>query len=178
MAAGGSARLVCPTARHRGTQGQRCFTSTRLLAGNLSRRAARAAWDVARARAYLALARADTTEAIRRFIPVVDSLCPGCSFSRTYIDIYSAAPLLSSRGLDQKAAIWLEFDNTTVLRPVFDVWFALARGRVAERLGKREKAAAAYRFVAASWEHGDPQLQVHVTEARAALKRLGTGAIQ
>jgi len=132
-----------------------------------------ALWDVARGRAYLALARGDTAEAINRFIPVIDSLCPGCSFSRTYIDIYSATPLLLSRGLDQKAATWLDYNNTTVLRPVFDVWFALVRARMSERLHEREKAAAAYRFVVASWEHADPALQVHVAEARAGLRRLG-----
>ncbi|HEV8366303.1 MAG TPA: BTAD domain-containing putative transcriptional regulator, partial [Gemmatimonadaceae bacterium] len=133
-------------------------------------------WDVARGRAYLALARGDTAEAISRFIPVIDSLCPGCSFSRTYVDIYSAAPLLQSRGLDRKAATWLDYNNTTVLRPVFDVWFALARGRAWERLYEREKAMAAYRFVTASWEHADPALQVHVAEARAGLRRLGAAA--
>ncbi len=136
------------------------------------------AWDVARARAYLALARADTAAAIRLFIPVIESLCQGCSYSRTYVDIYSAAPLLSARGLDQKAATWFAFNNTTVLRPVFDVWFALAGARVAERLGEREKAAAAFRFVSASWHHADPALQVHVADARAGLKRLAAGTPQ
>jgi serine/threonine-protein kinase len=131
-------------------------------------------WDVARARAYLSLARGDTTDAIRRFVPVIESQCPGCSFSRTYVDIFTAAPLIASRGMYQRAATWLDFDNTTVLRPVFDVWFALARGRIAERLGKREKAAAEYRFVAASWRDADPQLQPYVNEARAALQRLAS----
>jgi len=129
-------------------------------------------WDIERARAYLSLARGDTTDAIRRFIPVIESLCPGCSYSRTYLDIYFAVPLLVSRGMYQRAETWLAFDNTTVLRPVFDVWFALARGRIAERLGKREKAVAAYRVVAASWRDADPQLQPYVSEARSALRRL------
>jgi len=107
-----------------------------------------------------------------------DSLCPGCSFSRTYTDISAAVPLLWARGLDQKAEVWLDYDNITVPRPVFDVWFALLRGRVSERLGKPEKAAAGYRLVAASWEHADPELQVYVSEAREGLKRLGAGAVR
>jgi len=139
----------------------------------LLRRAHTAAYDLARAQAYLALARGDTTEAIRRFVPLIDSLCPGCSWSRLFTDIYVAAQLLYSRGRDREAERWLDYDAITVPHAVFDVALALLRGRVAERLGKQEKAGAAYRFVAASWAHGDPQLQVYVTEARTALRRLG-----
>jgi hypothetical protein len=49
---------------------------------------------------------------------------------------------------------------------------ALLRARVNERLGNREKAIAAYRFVADVWRNADPELQPYVAEARAALKRL------
>ncbi len=51
--------------------------------------------------------------------------------------------------------------------------WALEGGRVYERLGQREKAIANYGFVVDVWRHADPELQPYVTEARAALKRLG-----
>ena len=54
-------------------------------------------------------------------------------------------------------------------------WFVLAtleRGRVAERLGEREKAIESYRFVTEAWRRPDPELQPYVSEAREALARL------
>ena len=54
-------------------------------------------------------------------------------------------------------------------------WFVLAtleRGRVAERLGEREKALESYRFVTEAWRRPDPELQPYVSEAREGLARL------
>ena len=48
----------------------------------------------------------------------------------------------------------------------------LERGRVAERLGEREKAIESYRFVTEAWRRADPELQPYVGEAREALARL------
>jgi len=48
----------------------------------------------------------------------------------------------------------------------------LERARVNERLGNKEKAITAYRFVAEVWLHADPELQPYVAEAKAALMRL------
>jgi hypothetical protein len=48
----------------------------------------------------------------------------------------------------------------------------LERGRVAERLGEREKAIESYRFVTEAWRRPDPELQPFVAEARQALGRL------
>jgi hypothetical protein len=48
----------------------------------------------------------------------------------------------------------------------------LERGRLAERLGDRKKAASAYTFVAAVWRHADPELRGYVLEARQGLRRL------
>jgi hypothetical protein len=56
-------------------------------------------------------------------------------------------------------------------RPSDVLWY-LERGRVAERLGDRDRAPEAYRFVAAAWRHADPELQPYVAEARAGLGRL------
>ena len=57
--------------------------------------------------------------------------------------------------------------------PLSTVFWPLERGRVDERLGKKDEAIIAYRFVADVWRDADPELQPYVAEARAALKRLG-----
>jgi hypothetical protein len=48
----------------------------------------------------------------------------------------------------------------------------LELGRIAERLGEREKAIESYRFVTEAWRRPDPELQPFVAEARLALGRL------
>jgi lipopolysaccharide biosynthesis regulator YciM len=82
------------------------------------------------------------------------------------------ARLLAARGDDRRAGALLE-------RWRWDAgagpWFVLAtleRGRVAERLGEREKAIESYRFVTEAWRQPDPELQPYVSEAREALARL------
>lgn len=52
------------------------------------------------------------------------------------------------------------------------VFGMLERGRTAERLGDRRKAAESYQFVSDAWLHADPELQPYVAEARDALARL------
>jgi hypothetical protein len=117
------------------------------------------------ARAYLALTRSDTTEALRRFAGL-DSLCAGC-----YLEKLTRVRLLSARGEDRQAGALLESQLVAVLTP-FEVVWALERGRVAERLGEREKAINAYRYVAGAWRHADPELHPSVAEAKAAIQRL------
>jgi hypothetical protein len=51
------------------------------------------------------------------------------------------------------------------------LWYLL-RGRVSERLGKREEAVDAYSRVTAQWRNADSLLQPYVTEAKAGLARL------
>ena len=53
----------------------------------------------------------------------------------------------------------------------------LARGRVYEELGEREKAAAAYRDFLETWRDADPALDPQKQEARAGLARLGDAAV-
>ena len=49
----------------------------------------------------------------------------------------------------------------------------LERGRIAEKLGERERAVDAYAYVAAVWRNAEPQpLRDAVSEAKAALGRL------
>jgi predicted Zn-dependent protease len=120
----------------------------------------------AAAQGYLALVRGDTAGALRHFDDAADSLCPYC-----YQLKLTQAQLLSAKKQDQKADQllnrWLTFPSWPS-----EVLWTLERGRVAERLGKREKAAEAYQYVADVWRHADPELQPYVAEAKQGLARL------
>ena len=116
--------------------------------------------------AYLALARRDTTRALEQFMALPDSLCMVCGFERL-----TRVRLLSAKGRDEEARVRLEAPITNLADGLEPVW-VLERGRVNERLGRRDQAAEAYAFVAQTWMHADPELQPVVNEARTALARL------
>jgi serine/threonine-protein kinase len=121
-------------------------------------------------RAYLALAKGDTTEALRLFAARPDSAC----FGQCPIDGLVYVQLLAARHRDAEAAAQLERPLAGFqagLMPV-DILRALERGRVNERLGNRARAIEGYSLVVKAWRHGDPELQGYVDEARAALARL------
>ncbi len=122
---------------------------------------------------YLALIRHDTAEALHQFAILPDSLCPGCVLERL-----RRVQILDQRGADREAARLLEQEITSPDVPVLvRVFWELERGRVNERLHRRDKAIAAYGFVANVWRNADPELQPYVAEARAALKRLSAERI-
>jgi tetratricopeptide (TPR) repeat protein len=114
------------------------------------------------ARAYIALARRDTTEALRRFLALPDTVCP-CTY-----DQIVTTQLLTARGRYAEAAAILDHQMPLVATGLWN----LQRGRVLERLGRREEALKAYASVAERWAHADPELQSYVAEARVAVKRL------
>jgi hypothetical protein len=121
-------------------------------------------------RAYLALARGDTAEALRLF----DARPDTAAFGGNQIDDLVHAQLLAARGRPADAAALLERPpvgfNPGV--SVIEILRALERGRVNERLGNRERAIAGYAFVVKAWRNPDPELQPFVDESRAALTRL------
>jgi hypothetical protein len=124
------------------------------------------------ARAYLALARGDTSAALRLFENLPDSACLG----QCELDALVRVRLLAARGRDRDAARRL--DSTPVLdggwwavSPTRMLW-ELERARVRERLGERDAARASYAFVAGAWLHGDAVLRPFIEEARAGLIRL------
>ena len=81
---------------------------------------------------------------------------------------------LALRGRTREAAELLDREPHNVIPvPLATVFWPLERGRVDARLGKKDEAIVAYRFVADVWRNADPELQPYVAEARAALKRLG-----
>jgi tRNA A-37 threonylcarbamoyl transferase component Bud32 len=127
----------------------------------------RAQYDSAAALAYLALARRDPS-ALARFMALPDTLCQGC-FD---LDRLVTTRLLASAGRTREALrVASEWRGDLV--SAYEVLFALERARIAERLGERGQARAAYELVAAVWANGDREVQGMVTEARDALHRLG-----
>ena len=101
-----------------------------------------AAYTSASARAHLALARVDTAGGLAQFRALPDTLCIDC-FLR---DRWTTAQLLLARdSLDAAYTILNEWPTEDVLAR--EVLIALDRADVAERLGHRDEAIAAYRFV-------------------------------
>jgi serine/threonine-protein kinase len=123
-------------------------------------------YSTAVANAYLALARGDTAESLRRFAALPDSLCELCAVPRLV-----RARLLAATGHPREAATILA-DRPTLLPSAIDVLWALERARVAERLGDPATARRSYAVVAGAWRDADADLTPVVDEARAALKRL------
>jgi hypothetical protein len=142
--------------------------ATQNTGGPLAKRAAK--YRAASGKAYLALAKGDTTGAITQFMQLPDTLCIAC-----YADRLNAARLLASRKRLTEADSLLSQRLNTLLTPT-EILIALERGRVEERLGgpaKKADAARAYALVVAAWSEGDPEVQSFVTEAREGLKRVG-----
>jgi hypothetical protein len=52
------------------------------------------------------------------------------------------------------------------------VLWVLLRGRVAERLGQRDRAIQSYEWVAGMWRNADPELRPYVREAQNGVARL------
>src|SRR5438445_4767214 len=130
-----------------------------------------AAYLRASALANMALARADTGEALKRFLGLPDAL----SRNMCLADALVRVRLLEARGLREAAEqLSAEPPERDELQEglLSEVFWILERARVSDRLGNRGREIPAYRFVADVWSHADPELQPYVAEARAALKRL------
>ena len=121
-------------------------------------------------RAYLALARGDSAEALRLFDALPDSACYGAC----HMDDLVHTQLLSASGRLADAAARLERPLGGFIPGILpvEVLRALERGRVNERLGNRERAIEGYSTVVRAWRNPDPELQAYVDEARVALARL------
>ncbi|HEX6104246.1 MAG TPA: hypothetical protein VFZ26_01600, partial [Gemmatimonadales bacterium] len=128
----------------------------------------RARYLRAAAAGYLALARADTADAVRRLAAIPDTLCvAGTCFAEKLL----LARLQAAMGDDRSAAAvldrWMWVEGST---PSF-VLAALERARIAERLDDRPEAVRWYRFVTEVWRRADPGLRPYVEEANARLER-------
>jgi serine/threonine-protein kinase len=133
------------------------------------------------ATAYLALARADSAEALGLFQAIPDTLC---IVNACFYEKLIEARLLASQGQARQAEAVLDRSVWSDERPYLGnlgggplfVLGILEQGRIAEGLGERQKARDSYQFVADVWRHADAELEPYVREARAGLKRLA-GAI-
>jgi eukaryotic-like serine/threonine-protein kinase len=124
------------------------------------------------ARAYLAVARGDTAEAIRRLAAMRLTgrrIFPRCGYC--WLEGLTYARLLEATGRHEAAFALLDpgFPQRHAY-PIRPLW-TLERARVADRLGEREKAIESYRFITEVWRNADPELQPYVAEAHAALRR-------
>jgi len=127
-----------------------------------------ATYDVASARAYLTLARADTAHAIEQFVTLSDTLCLSC-----YYDRLTTAELLVARGKYADADRLVRQRVYAMLTPV-ELLMAMQRARIAEHLGNSRSAMRDYARVASAWRAGDPEVQPFVREASRQLAALGS----
>lgn len=123
------------------------------------------------ARGYLALARADTSDALARLLALNPSDCmfPFCPY-----ESLQTAMLLGRRNRDAEA--WQILDDIPNIYSPLAVRWRLERARVAERLGRHEDALRAFAYVAAVWKSADPHLLPEVRDAEAGLRRLNSVA--
>jgi serine/threonine-protein kinase len=119
----------------------------------------------ANARAYLALARRDTGDALTRFINLPDSLCFAC-FDASITRLLLRSARGDYRTVRDDPGPWSMFPTGS------HVIGRLEQARAAERLGERERAARGYQYVVDAWRNADPELQPYVAEARSALQGL------
>jgi len=121
-------------------------------------------------RAFLTLARGDTAKALMQFLNLPDTAC----FTFCRLDMMQRVQLLEAQGRHQEALASIEGADVSLLPALpSDVLRILVRGRLRERLGRRDDAAADYAYVVDTWARGDSVLQPYVGEARAGLSRLG-----
>jgi serine/threonine-protein kinase len=116
--------------------------------------------------AYLALANADTTTALRLFVALPDSLCQYC-----FIDRLQRIQLLRATGRAREASLDAREIKSRYRAPG-TVLFALEAGRIGAVLGDATAARKSYEWALASWRHADPLLEPFVREARTELQGL------
>ncbi len=133
----------------------------------------RARWLGETSVAFLDLARGDTGTAIRKLSAIPDTLCLADDLSDSCFHLnLTLARLLAARGDDRRAGALVErWRWSGGYTPSF-VLPTLELGRIAERLGDRQKAAECHGFVLAAWRRANPELLPYVAEAREGLARL------
>jgi serine/threonine-protein kinase len=117
-------------------------------------------------RAYLAMARHDTTRALRAFAALSDSLCADC-----YLDWFTYGRLLLVSA--QWTLARRQFERVTNYAWILPTYPAasLWLGRVADRMQDFALARHAYTSTETAWVHGDSAVRPFVQEAISALQR-------
>jgi hypothetical protein len=123
--------------------------------------------------AFLELARGDTGTAIQKLSAIPDTLCLADMYTANCFHLnLTLARLLAARGDDRRAAALLERWRWSGGNTPSFVLATLELGRIAERLGDRQKAAECYEFVMAAWHRPDRELLPYVAQAREGHARL------
>jgi hypothetical protein len=123
--------------------------------------------------AFLDLARGDSAAAIRKLRAIPDTLCLADNYAANCFHLnLTLARLLAAGGEDRRAGELLERWRWSGSGTPSFVLATLELGRIAERLGDRQKAAECYGFVLAAWRRADRELLPYVAEARDGLARL------
>ena len=119
------------------------------------------------ARAYLALARGDSSAALRGFLSIPMAMCGGspCAVAVT-------ARLLMNARRDAEAARLLDRALPSGMASVLAPQLMSMRAEVAERMGDRATARGWYQRVIAQWGGGDAAFQPTVKAAQAGLARV------
>ncbi len=121
---------------------------------------------IANTRIALAFARGDTAAAVAAILAQPDTARPPSVAMQLF-----HAQVLAASGRFEEAAARLDRQRLCCMAIWAGPW-ALERGRVNERLGRRDVAMDAYRYVVEVWAKADPALQPYVAEAREGLRRL------
>ncbi|MBA3646597.1 MAG: protein kinase [Gemmatimonadaceae bacterium] len=126
-----------------------------------------AAYGMSAARAYLFLARRDTTSARKAFAALPDTACLRCDF-----DHIESARLLASGGRVGDADRILRQRLYSAVTPT-EIVIALERARVAAKAKNAPVVRASAGRVVDAWREGDPELQTAVAEALQLLRASG-----
>lgn len=157
---------------------QRDTTAIREFIRRRETRGVRVSWGagpwrqfaIARAEALLALARGDSTDALRRFDRLDPYLCAGgCGLT----PIVHGRLLMEAGRFDDAARV-LEAFPSHLYGPIYptEIIWRLTRARAREGAGNLPGAIADYARVADAWGRADPTLQPFVDQARQGLARL------
>jgi len=144
-----------------------------LARDSLESRASLGRYGIAAARAYVALAQADTAAVLTH----LSGLAPWCWAPECYHEVLTLARVLVRLGRDREAlAAFVRMPTPMHLQPSPEVVLvAYERGQVEERLEQRAEAARSYRYVVEAWHDADPLLGRFVEGARDGLLRLSAG---
>jgi TolB-like protein len=150
-----------------------------LATQGLSRAGASVAADAAGSlRAQLALAAGRPAEAARELQEVLRlearvGLIGGSPFYSQGLERFLYAGTLAEGGRLEDAAVWYDsFSSNSIFDLIYLAPASLARGKLAERLGKPVEAASHYQQVVALWLDADPDLHGLPDEARSRLAKL------
>ena len=128
-----------------------------------------AQFELRAADAYMALASRDSVRTVSLLRMLPDSLCAVC-----YSPRLTLAQLLLEMGQNAAADSLLRRDLTALpfsLGPA-DVYWRLARGQAAERVGATDRAAVWYKHVMRSYRYGDPEARNIAVQAEHRLSAL------